>query len=249
MTSKVVIVTGASKGIGAAIVAWLLGQSHKVVVTARSEAPLQALKKSHPGQVEYLAGDITDLSMPGKLVELAVKSFGKLNGLVINHSLLQINKLGSVSLEEVKRVYDVNVFSGISLINAALDELRNTKGSLVWVSSGAANMSLAAWGTYASSKAAVNAILAHYAVEEPDVSSIAINPGIVDTDMQATIRDQGKASMYQAEHENFVAVFEAGGLLKPEQPGSVIAKLAVKPTKELSGRFLSWDSPELAAFQ
>lgn len=54
--------------------------------------------------------------MPGKLVELAVKSFGKLNGLVINHSLLQINKLGSVSLEEIKRVYDVNVFSGISLV-------------------------------------------------------------------------------------------------------------------------------------
>lgn len=63
MKSKVIIVTGASKGIGAAIVAWLLGQSHKVVVTARSEAPLQALKKSHPGQVEYLAGDITDLSV------------------------------------------------------------------------------------------------------------------------------------------------------------------------------------------
>ncbi|CAG9993195.1 unnamed protein product [Clonostachys byssicola] len=249
MTTKVVIVTGASKGIGAAIVDWLLGQSHKVVVTARSEAPLQALKTSHPGQVEFLAGDITDPSIAGSLVELAIKSFGQLDGLVINHSLLQINKLGGVSPEEVKRVYDVNVFSGIFLINAALDKLRNTKGSLVWVSSGAANMSIAAWGTYASSKAAVNAILAHYAVEEPDISSIAINPGIVDTDMQATIRDQGKSTMSQAEHENFVAVFEAGGLLKPEQPGSVIAKLAVEPTKELSGKFLSWDSQELLSFR
>jgi NAD(P)-dependent dehydrogenase (short-subunit alcohol dehydrogenase family) len=116
---------------------------------------------------------------------------------------------------------------------------------MVWVSSGAANMSLVAWGTYSSSKAAVNAIVAHYAVEEPDVSSIAINPGRVDTDMQATIRDQGKASMNQSQHENFVDAFETGGLLKPEQPGSVIARLAVKPAKELSGRFLRYVASKL----
>lgn len=59
MTSKVFIVTGASKGLGAAIVEHLLAQSHKVVVTARSEEPLRKLKDAYPTQVEYLAGDIT----------------------------------------------------------------------------------------------------------------------------------------------------------------------------------------------
>jgi NADP-dependent 3-hydroxy acid dehydrogenase YdfG len=59
MASKVFIVTGASKGLGAAIVQHLLAQSHKVVVTARSESPLQKLKEAHPTQVEYVAGDIT----------------------------------------------------------------------------------------------------------------------------------------------------------------------------------------------
>lgn len=59
MASKVFIVTGASKGLGAAIVQHLLAQSHKVVVTARSESPLQELKEAHPTQVEYVAGDIT----------------------------------------------------------------------------------------------------------------------------------------------------------------------------------------------
>lgn len=57
--SKVFIVTGASKGLGAAIVKHLLAQSHKVVVTARSENLLQKFKDAHPSQVEYLAGDIT----------------------------------------------------------------------------------------------------------------------------------------------------------------------------------------------
>jgi NADP-dependent 3-hydroxy acid dehydrogenase YdfG len=59
MASKVFIVTGASKGLGAAIVEQLLAQSHKVVVTARSEEQLQKFKVAHPGQVEYLAADIT----------------------------------------------------------------------------------------------------------------------------------------------------------------------------------------------
>lgn len=57
--SKVFIVTGASKGIGAAIVQYLLSQSHKVVLAARSQDLLEKVKAAHPEQVEYVAGDIT----------------------------------------------------------------------------------------------------------------------------------------------------------------------------------------------
>lgn len=60
MSPKVFIVTGASKGIGAAITQRLLSQSHRVVLAARSQELLEAVKKSHPGQVEYVAGDLTD---------------------------------------------------------------------------------------------------------------------------------------------------------------------------------------------
>lgn len=59
-STKVFIVTGASKGLGAAIAKYLLGQSHKVVATARSADLLESLKRAHPGQVEYVAGDMTD---------------------------------------------------------------------------------------------------------------------------------------------------------------------------------------------
>lgn len=63
MSPKVFIVTGASKGIGAAVAQRLLSQSHNVVLVARSQEPLEAVKKSHPGQVEYVAGDVTDASV------------------------------------------------------------------------------------------------------------------------------------------------------------------------------------------
>jgi short-subunit dehydrogenase len=57
--SKVFIVTGASKGLGAAITQHLLDLSHNVVITARTAEPLEAFKKAHPGRVEVIAGDIT----------------------------------------------------------------------------------------------------------------------------------------------------------------------------------------------
>jgi NADP-dependent 3-hydroxy acid dehydrogenase YdfG len=59
MASKVFIVTGASKGLGAAIAQALLSQSHKVVVTARSKEPLDALQQANTDNVQVVAGDIT----------------------------------------------------------------------------------------------------------------------------------------------------------------------------------------------
>ena len=58
-TPKVFIVSGASKGIGAAVVKHLLSHSHKVVLAARSQDLLESVKKAHPDQVEYVAGDMT----------------------------------------------------------------------------------------------------------------------------------------------------------------------------------------------
>lgn len=61
--SKVFIVSGASKGVGAAIAKYLLGQNHKVVLTARSQDLLEKTKAAHPGQVEYVAGDMADATV------------------------------------------------------------------------------------------------------------------------------------------------------------------------------------------
>jgi NADP-dependent 3-hydroxy acid dehydrogenase YdfG len=72
MTSKVFIVTGASKGIGAAITRYLLNQSHKVVITARSSEPLEGLKKSHPEQVQFIAGDIVEPQVSNPIESLGV---------------------------------------------------------------------------------------------------------------------------------------------------------------------------------
>ena len=136
----------------------------------------------------------------------------------------------------------------------------------MWVSSGAANKPYTAWAAYGSSKAALQSISTHLAVEEPDITSITVAPGRVDTDMQALLRAAGKESMNKAQYDSFVDAFEQGQLLKPEQPGHVIAEFVARPDRALTGQCLkyvatgaarrhrllttpSWNSSELRAYQ
>ncbi|EQL01742.1 short-chain dehydrogenase [Ophiocordyceps sinensis CO18] len=261
--AKVFIVTGASKGIGVAVTRHLLQQSHKVVLAARSREPLEAIKRLHPGQVEYLAGDMTSSCMAADLASLAVKSFGRLDGIVLSHGLLDPCKIDASSLDGWKHVYDPlghgtapprSPRRGPLTLTAAqakagIAELRKSKGCVVWVSSGAANKPYTAWATYGSSKAAVNSISTHLAVEEPDITSVTIVPGRVDTDMQSVLRASGKDVMDKAQYDSFVDAFQQGRLLKPEQPGHVIAKFVAQPRKDLSGNCLNWNSAELAEYQ
>jgi hypothetical protein len=75
------------------------------------------------------------------------------------------------------------------------------------------------------------------AVEEPDVTTVAVRPGVVDTDMQKEVR--GHAHVMDArDAAKFKTLHETGKTLKPELPGNVIARLAVGAERELSGKFL-----------
>lgn len=113
-----------------------------------------------------------------------------------------------------------------------------TKGCIVWISSGAALKTYQAWSTYGSAKAAVNSMAAHLAAEETDVTSVAFGPGRVNTDMQAVIREKGKETMEKAAHQSFVNALEQGDLLRPDQPGNVIAKFVANPLHKLSGQYI-----------
>ena len=105
------------------------------------------------------------------------------------------------------------------------------------------------WGAYGASKAVLNHLAMTLATEESDVTTVSIRPGVVDTDMQVSIRDVHHANMDAKDAAKFKELKETGGLLKPEQPGNVMARLALDAPKDLSGKFLSWNDEKLAAFQ
>lgn len=104
-------------------------------------------------------------------------------------------------------------------------------------SSGAATGAYSTWGSYGSSKAAMNHLGLTLSVEEPDITTVSIRPGTVDTDMQGLIRANA-AVLDAKDAKKFMSLHKEGQLLKPEQPGNVMARLAVGAAKSLSGKFL-----------
>jgi len=247
---KVVILTGASRGIGLAIAHFLLKQNCKLVVVARSKELLDSLQEEYPDRVQVLAGDLADFSLGKQAVDLATSKWSKVDGVIVNHgALAPVKRVSDTDAEEWRSSFDINVFSAVALVKAALPALRATNGRIVFTSSGAAVGSYSTWGAYGASKAVLNHLAATLATEEPNVTTVSIRPGVVDTEMQREIRELHHRSMDQKDVDRFSSLKSSGTLLKPEQPGHVIARLSLDAPSTLSGRFLSWNDNDLAKFQ
>ena len=78
------------------------------------------------------------------------------------------------------------------------------------------------------------------AAEEPSLTCLSIRPGVVDTQMQSDIRNVHSSLMDEKDVARFQTLHQEGQLLKPEQPGHVIARLALNASRQLSGRFLEY---------
>lgn len=89
-----------------------------MVVIARSVEPLQKLKDQYAKQVEVLNGDLADSSLALKAVDLALKSFGRLDGLVLNHGVLgQVGKIAEADPEQWKEGFDINFISLVAFVS------------------------------------------------------------------------------------------------------------------------------------
>ncbi|ELU45368.1 short-chain dehydrogenase [Rhizoctonia solani AG-1 IA] len=259
-TSPVIIVTGYSpkaSGIGLAVVGALL-KSYKarVVTLSRTRSPeLSALVSEHQDSLAPLEGDVyvpTKEQSALSAVDLAKSKFGRLDGLILNAGTLEpLGRIDSPesSVEGWKSMFDINLFSLLHLIKAGLPLLRESHGRVIFVSSGAATGGIAGWGPYNASKAAMNSLARTLANEEKDIVSVAVRPGVVDTEMQSVIRARGNASMKAEEHKRFIALHSESQLVKPEDTGHVIAGLSVGAKPELSGTFVDWQSDEVKEFR
>ena len=105
-------------GIGAAIAGFLLQNSHNVVLIARTEQPLEELRKKYPEQVHVIVGNLGDLSLAQKAVKSAREVFGKLDGLILNHGMMDpVTKIETSDIEEWRRLFDVNFFSVVAFVS------------------------------------------------------------------------------------------------------------------------------------
>ncbi|KAF8872866.1 hypothetical protein BD779DRAFT_1452409 [Infundibulicybe gibba] len=248
----VVIVTGASRGIGLAVTKHLLHKFNaKVVALARAQTP--ELLELASLDLLFIECDIANEPALTAAVEQAQSNFHHIDGLILNAAALDpMCRIGDdTPLSAWKTHFDVNFFSLVTALKATLPSLRKSDfdGRVIFVSSGSAVMGNPGLGPYNTSKAAMNGLCRTLAEEEPNVFSIAIRPGMVDTDMHGTVRRVGNAHLTEVDYNNFVRVYTEGKLLQPESPGHVIAALALRAPKSLSGQFISWDSEECKEFR
>jgi NAD(P)-dependent dehydrogenase (short-subunit alcohol dehydrogenase family) len=245
MTRATVLVTGASRGLGAAAARMIGELGASVVLVARSEDDLEAVAdeiRSAGGQALVMAGDVSLAADCQHAVVAAVEHFGGLDAVVNNAGVLEpIAPIADSDLRTWEENLDVNVLGPVRITQAALPHLRRRQGHVVNVSSGAALRVIPGWSAYCVAKAAVNHLTRAIAIEEPEVTAIAFQPGVVNTAMQATIRARGSQGMPAEEYARFIDYYEEGELLPPELPGCALAVLALYAPHEWSGEFIAWN--------
>ncbi|MDQ0561953.1 3-oxoacyl-[acyl-carrier protein] reductase [Rhizobium mesoamericanum] len=187
LAGKVAVVTGASKGIGAAIAKALAAEGAKVVVNyASSKAGADAVVetiRAAGGKAIAVQGDVSKAEQAQGLVEAAVNEFGRLDVLVNNSGVYAFAPIEEVTEEQYRRMFDVNVLGVLLSTQAALKHL-GEGGSVINISSAATSLAPPASSVYTGTKGALDSITSVLANElgPRKIRVNAILPGIVETE-------------------------------------------------------------------
>jgi NAD(P)-dependent dehydrogenase (short-subunit alcohol dehydrogenase family) len=188
--TRVALITGGSKGLGLALADFLAQQGYELILTARGAGRLEealADLRSQGGRANGLIGDVSDPAHRRRLTELAGER-GRLDLLINNASTLgplPMPDLSAISLDELRRVFEVNTIGPLALVQGMRPYLAAGQGLVINVSSDAALGGYAGWGGYGASKAALDLITLTLANElrEENIHVVSVDPGDMRTDM------------------------------------------------------------------
>ena len=246
----VVLVTGASRGLGRATALILAEMGASLVLMARSAEALQDCAKEaegHGAEVVWKAYDIGEPEPSHQLVEAAVNRFGRLDAVIHNAGVIDpIAPIARAEAGEWLKAYRINVAGAFHLTQAALPALREAGGRVITVGTGASTQPLSGWSAYCTTKAALLMFTRVLATEEPQITSLSMTPGIVDTGMQGRIRERGPENMPPELAASFQSYYESGMLEKVEVPARSLALLALKAPPEWTGAEVAHNDPKVA---
>lgn len=190
MSDRVVLVTGSSRGIGAATAKRFAARGDLVVFNSASSVDDGERLSAETPNSMYVRASVNVAGDPERLVAEVLDRFGRLDVLVNNAgttSVIDHRDLGAASLDVWRQIFEVNVFGTWAMSVAAMEALRATNGAIVNVSSIAGIRQTGSSIPYATSKAALNHLTTLLAkVVGPEVRVNAVAPGLVDTQWTAT---------------------------------------------------------------
>jgi short-subunit dehydrogenase len=190
-TSKTVLITGATAGIGRTTALFLAQQGHHVIATGRKVAELDKLKAEASGRVDTLALDVTSAAS----IEAAVKEVAKLTEgrgpdvLVNNAGFGVLGPSAEISDAEMRRQYETNVFGLMNVTRAFLPRMIERRtGRIVNVSSVGGRITLPYFGVYNSTKYAVESLsdALRYELRPFGIDVALIEPGVIRTNFEST---------------------------------------------------------------
>jgi 3-oxoacyl-[acyl-carrier protein] reductase len=188
LEGQVAVVTGASKGIGAAIAEHLAAAGAAVVVNyassrAGAEAVVQRIRQAG-GKAVAVQADVSKSDDVRRLFAEAKRAFGKLDTLVNNAGIYEFAPLEAISAEHFHKQFDLNVLGLLLTTQEAVKHFGPDGGSIVNMSSFAATSAPPSTSVYSGTKAAVNAITRSLAQElgPRKIRVNAVNPGVIETE-------------------------------------------------------------------
>jgi NADP-dependent 3-hydroxy acid dehydrogenase YdfG len=239
---KIVVVTGASSGLGEATARLLSAQGATVVLGARRADRLKALARdieARGGRALAMETDVTQREQVGALVDSAVQSYGRIDVMINNAGLMPQAPLGQLKVDEWDRMIDVNLKGVLYGIAAALPHMQRQKaGHFINVSSVAGHRVGPGFAVYAATKFAVRALSEglRQEVKPYNIRTTVISPGAVATELPNAISDPAAAERVRTFYSQ-VAVpadsFARAVAFVIGQPEDVdINEILYRPTKQ-----------------
>lgn len=193
LKDKVIIITGASSGIGAEATKYLAGEGAKLVIVARRKDRLDELKDSLPEVcISTIKADVTNFEEVQAVVDYAVDKYGRIDVMYNNAGVMPINPLIKGQRQEWQRILDVNIMGVLNGIAAVLPVMVKQKsGHIIATDSVAGHVVVPNLAVYNGSKFAVRAIMEGLRQEQREngFKTSIVSPGAVHTELFNSIND------------------------------------------------------------
>lgn len=223
----VVHITGTSSGLGKALAEYYSKLENTTVHGySRREGP------SLPNYIHHSV----DLSTANSELQLATSDHVEREILINNAgSIGPVNPIGKLESSAISNLFELNVSTVMKWTNQFVRESTANHKVVISISSGAGKYPVISWGAYCASKAAVNSMTEVWNVDRPDIHFLSIAPGVVDTEMQAAIRNTSEEDF--PDKQRFVSLKEDEQLKSPKEVAELIAPFGIWPHKAPSNVF------------
>ena len=230
---------------GAAAAAIAAEKGAQVVIVARDQEALENAAqriRQHGSNVRVMAGDISHHATCQKIVEQTIEAYGRIDAVINNAAIIgPICAVADLPPDDWARTLEVNLLGPVLLCRESIPYLRQTHGRIINVSSGVAFGAIPAGSAYSVSKSALNHFSKILSVEEPTITVLFINPGSMDTQMMADVREKGQGvGPFEEFHRYFVDLYEKNKLPSVKASALSTITLALSAPLEMSGKYIDF---------